>query len=199
MDSNLYTIGYIVFGYICGSLSFALWITRALKDVDVRDYGSGHATATNTIRTAGWVAGIIVLILDIGKGYLPTWLALRDENLPWIVALTAGMAVAGHCWTLFAGFRGGMGLATAGGAILAISPLAFLISLGVLIALTLILHHSARAAVITGLSLPIVLYLFELRGIGIWVALSVGLVISFRFMIDWNREYRELWLDRDNS
>jgi len=197
MGSILPAFGFGLLGYLSGSLPFALWITRLLKGVDVRAGGSGHATATNTIRTAGWTAGVIVLLLDITKGYLPTWLALNNAGYPWMVGLTAALVVTGHCWTVFAGFRGGMGLATAGGAILAISPLAFLISLGVLIALALFLHHSARAAVITGCMLPFVYLLFGFRGTLIWVGVGVGFVIAVRFLMDWNRVYRELWLDRE--
>src|SRR5512140_1297800 len=95
-----------VLGYLCGSLPFSVWLTRLLKGVDVRDSGSGHATTTNTIRQAGFAAGALVLVLDIAKGFLPTWLALHYAPLPsrvWIAALTAALAAAGHCWPLFAG------------------------------------------------------------------------------------------------
>src|SRR5512147_2720319 len=110
-------------GYLSGSLPFSIWVTRRLKGVDVREAGSGHATTTNTIRQAGFAAGALVLILDIAKGFIPTWLALRytpAELVIYIVPLTAAAAVAGHCWPVFAGFRGGMGLATTGGCLLAV-------------------------------------------------------------------------------
>ena len=187
-------------GYVLGSLPFAIWVTRLAKGVDVRDAGSGHATTTNTIRQAGFGWGALVFVLDIVKGFIPVWLALSVEQNgipPYIVPITAGLAVAGHCWPLFAQFRGGMGLATAGGALLAINPLAFVISLGILLLLTLTIRHSARAAVFTGLLIAPVLYLFNLRGTVIWMGVAIGLVIAIRFMIDWNRQYRELWLDRE--
>lgn len=187
-------------GYVLGSLPFSIWVTRLVKGVDVRDAGSGHATTTNTIRQAGFGWGALVFVLDVAKGFIPVWLALyvgRNVIPPYIVPITAGLAVAGHCWPLFAQFRGGMGLATAGGALLAINPLAFVISLGILLVLTLTIHHSARAAVFTGLLIAPVLYLFNLRGIVIWMGVAIGLVIAFRFLIDWNRKYRELWLDRE--
>lgn len=187
-------------GYILGSLPFAIWVTRLVKGVDVRDAGSGHATTTNTIRQAGFGWGALVLVLDIGKGFIPVWLALtveQDAILLYIIPITAGLAVAGHCWPIFAQFRGGMGLATAGGALLAINPLAFVISLGVLLLLTLTIRHSARAAVFTGLLIAPVLWLFNLRGTVFWMGVAMGLVIAFRFLIDWNRKYRELWLDRE--
>ena len=189
-------------GYVLGSLPFAIWITRLVKGVDVRDAGSGHATTTNTIRQAGFGWGALVLLLDIAKGFIPVWLALqvgRDGIPPYVVPVTAALAVAGHCWPLFAQFRGGMGLATAGGALLALSPLAFVLCLGLLILLTLTVRHSARASVFTGVLIAPMLWLFNQRGPVFWAAIGVGLVIAFRFLIDWNRQYHELWLDREKT
>src|SRR5690606_6838929 len=108
-----------ILGYLFGSLPFSIWITRFVKGVDVRNAGSGHATTTNTIRQAGFIWGALVLILDIAKGFIPTYLAVLYSTELWVIALTATFAVIGHCWTIFAGFRGGMGLATFGGALLA--------------------------------------------------------------------------------
>ena len=198
----LLTLLFPLLGYLSGSLPFAIWITRLVKGVDVRDAGSGHATTTNTIRQAGFGWGALVLILDIAKGFLPVWLALTVApavSLPYVVPLTAALAVAGHCWPLFAQFRGGMGLATAGGALLALSPLAFVLCLGLLILLTLTVRHSARASVFTGVLIAPMLWLFNQRGPVFWAAVGVGLVIAFRFLIDWNRKYRELWLDREQQ
>src|SRR5690349_1949401 len=96
-----------ILGYLSGSLPFSIWVTRYVKNVDVRDAGSGHATTTNTIRQAGFGWGALVLILDIAKGLLPTFLALKLTNNPLLVAITAALAVAGHCWPVFAQFRGG--------------------------------------------------------------------------------------------
>jgi glycerol-3-phosphate acyltransferase PlsY len=199
MNIFLAAVIFALMGYLSGSLPFAVWITRFFKKVDVRDFGSRHATTTNTIRTAGFGPGVLVLILDIGKGFLPTWLALLYSPAAWVVGLTAAMAVIGHCWPLFARFRGGMGNACAGGCILAVNPLAFLIGLGILVALTLILRHSARASLITGLAMAPLFWLLEFGDAAIWVAVGGGLVLAYRFIIDWNREYRELWLDRQDA
>ncbi|MDO9301187.1 MAG: glycerol-3-phosphate acyltransferase [Anaerolineales bacterium] len=189
-----------ILGYLFGSLPFSIWITRYVKHVDVRDSGSGHATTTNTIRQAGFGWGALVLVLDIAKGFIPTYLAVgQDSILPYIIVLTAMFAVIGHCWPVFAQFRGGMGLATAGGTFLAVNPLTFLISLGLLILLVLVIRHSARASVFTGILVAPVLWLFNIRDISFWVALGGGLVIAVRFLIDWNRKYRELWLDREKN
>ena len=195
----LYAIGFGLLGYLCGSLPFAIWITRLVKGVDVREAGSGHATATNTIRQAGFLPGALVFILDVAKGFAPTWLALHYAPATWIAPLTAALAVIGHCWPVFAGFRGGMGLATANGGMTAAFPFAILICYGLLILLTLILRHSARASVLAGILFAPLLWLVGLRGPVLWIAAAVGLVIACRFLIDWNRQYRELWLDREKK
>jgi len=186
-----------ILGYFFGSLPFSIWVTRFVKHVDVRDAGSGHATTTNTIRQAGFGWGALVAILDVAKGFIPTFLALKYTNNTWIVTLTAALAVAGHCWPIFAQFRGGMGLATFGGALLATNWFAFVIGAGLLLALVLIIHHGARASVFTGILIAPLFWLFHLRGLELWIALACGLLIAYRFLIDWNRKYRELWLDRE--
>jgi glycerol-3-phosphate acyltransferase PlsY len=199
-------INYLLFiifpilGYISGSLPFSIWVTHYVKGVDVRDAGSGHATTTNTIRQAGFGWGALVLLLDIAKGFVPTYLAANWGGVPtYVAALTAACAVIGHCWPVFAQFRGGMGLACAGGCILAVDLLAALIGLSILIALVLIIHHSARASVLTGLVLAPAYYLIGRGEQVIWLTVGTGLVIAFRFLIDWDRQYRELWLDRENT
>ncbi|MFH2038507.1 MAG: glycerol-3-phosphate acyltransferase [Chloroflexota bacterium] len=194
----VYAIGLGSIGYLSGSIPFAIWVTKFFKGMDVRLAGSGHASTTNTFRQAGFGPGVIVFIFDTAKGFLPTWLALHFAPAAWIIPLTAGLAVAGHCWPVFAGFRGGMGLATTGGALLAVQPLGFIIALGVLISLTLIIRHSARAAVFTGIMMAPVLWLVGLRGLVFTTAIVTGIVIAYRFTVDWNRKYREHWLDREN-
>ena len=191
-----------ILGYFSGSLPFSIWVTRYVKNVDVSDAGSGHATTTNTIRLAGFGWGALVLLLDIAKGFLPTFLALymgRDGIPPYIVPLTAALAVAGHCWPIFAQFRGGMGLATFGGALLAVNWFSFIVALGLLLALTVTIHHGARASVFTGILMAPLFWMLNLRSFEFWIAIACGLVIAYRFIIDWNRKYRELWLDREKQ
>ncbi len=193
---------FILFGYLCGSLTFSVWLIRLLKGVDLRDHGSGHATTTNTIRQAGFAAGALILVLDVAKGFLPAWLALHYAPPAlriWITALTVAAAVAGHCWPLFGQFRGGMGLACAGGGLLAANPLAFLIGVAILIFLTLVIHHGARASAITAAVMAPAFWLAGLRGPEFWIGIAGGAVLVIRFLSDWNRKYRELWLDREKS
>lgn len=184
-------------GYLSGSLPFSIWVTRVAKGVDVRDAGSGHATTTNTIRQAGFGWGALVAVLDVAKGFIPTLLAVRYSNEPWVIVLTAAFAVVGHCWPLFGQFRGGMGIAPFGGALLATNWITAFVGLGLLLTLLFTLRHGARASVLTGILIAPLFWLLNFRSIEMWIALACGLVMAYRFLIDWNRKYRELWLDRE--
>lgn len=188
---------FALLGYIAGSLPFALWVTRAVKGIDIRDGGSGHVTTTNTIRQAGWVWGVLVLVLDISKGFFPVYMAARNGLPDGGVALTAGLAVAGHCWPIFAQFRGGMGLAVTGGSLLAVYPLGFAVALGLLLSFVLVIRHAARGALFAGLMLAPVFWLLKFPSSVIWIGAATGMVLALRFFEDWNRHYRELWLDRE--
>ena len=186
-------------GYLAGSLPFSVWVTRWAKGVDVRAAGSGHATTTNTIRQAGWGWGALVAVLDVAKGFVPTFLAVQYSGEIWVIVLTAALGLVGHCWPLFAQFRGGMGIAVFGGALFATNWVTAFIGLGLLLALLFTLRHGARAGVLTGILIAPLFWLLQFRGVEMWIALACGLVMAYRFLIDWNRKYRELWLDREKS
>jgi glycerol-3-phosphate acyltransferase PlsY len=119
-------------GYLSGSLPWGLWLGRGLRGVDVRTMGSRNLGATNVYRSLGPGLGITTLVLDFAKGALPVVLVPRlafTEAFPggreWCMMAVAVAAVAGHVWTCFAGFRGGKGVATTAGALLALAPIAF--------------------------------------------------------------------------
>ena len=107
--------------YMVGSIPTGVLVGKATRGIDVRNYGSGKTGFTNALRTLGWPPSLAVLLADALKGYIPAiavWLATDSHNLQMVAAL---MAVTGHIWPLFAGFRGGRGVATAYGAFLAMS------------------------------------------------------------------------------
>jgi len=136
----------IALGYLCGSLPFALWLGRWWRGVDVRLAGSGNLGATNVYRTLGPRVGIPVLLLDLAKGALPVWLvpvAPFAAGFPggqeWCGIAVGLAAILGHMFTMFAGFRGGKGVATTVGVLLALAPLAcaaFVTVFGVTLAVT---------------------------------------------------------------
>lgn len=185
-----------VFAYVIGSISFAVLVTRWKAGIDIRTIGSGHASATNTMRATGWAAAILVAALDLSKGFFVVWLSPRFSGIELTAAVAAGMVVVGHCWPMFAGFRGGMGLASGAGALLAVWPLGFVLALGLDVLLQLVVRHSARANLFTGLLLMPLWALFGASNQLLVIAAAVGVVISIRAFSDWRRVYKELWLDR---
>ncbi|MHB1361076.1 MAG: glycerol-3-phosphate 1-O-acyltransferase PlsY [Thermoleophilia bacterium] len=121
----------ILGAYILGSVPFALMIGKGIYRVDVRERGSGNIGTTNVFRVLGKKAGALVFILDLLKGFAPVFLALRlvsDDNAALVAVLAAGAAIAGHTFSIFLKFRGGKGVATGGGAILALMPVLFLMA-----------------------------------------------------------------------
>lgn len=108
--------------YLLGSLQPGLLLGRALKGIDIREYGSGKTGFTNTLRTLGLMPALIVVIADIGKGFGPVLLARLLFDDPWTASLAGVGSVVGHTWPAFAGFRGGRGVATSFGAFLAMAP-----------------------------------------------------------------------------
>ena len=134
----------LLVGYLLGSMSFAYLVTRALKQIDIRDVDIGNAGAGSVIRVVGLRAGISVLFLDIGKGILAVMVAqLCGVSLVWVFG--AGLAaVLGHVYPVFLGFRGGQGAATLIGVFLGIVPKAMGLALAVMgIVLLLNLRNGA--------------------------------------------------------
>ncbi len=185
-----------VLAYILGSLPFSVWVGRIFTGKDVRQSGSGHAGPTNVMRSAGWVAGLLALALDVGKGFAAVRVAQSLTSWTWMPAIAAGLAVAGHCWPLFAGFRGGMGMSAAGGALLAAWPLGFVLAVGLAAVTMLVIRHAARANIAASLLVAPVWALFGAALPLLAVAAAGGIVVAVRSSSDWNRIYKELWLDR---
>jgi glycerol-3-phosphate acyltransferase PlsY len=118
-------LGKILLAYLIGSVSGSLLLGR-LRGVDIRTLGSGNAGGTNALRTQGFQFALGVMLIDVGKGALATWIGLQgeaDATLALRVALACGFAaVLGHVWPLFHGFRGGKGVATIIGLLLVLWP-----------------------------------------------------------------------------
>ncbi|NEW62556.1 glycerol-3-phosphate 1-O-acyltransferase PlsY [Granulicatella sp. zg-ZJ] len=127
---------FILLAYLLGSIPSGIWIGKYFYQIDIREHGSGNSGSTNTFRVLGKKAGIIVLLIDILKGTIPTLLAnffIKTDINPLIIGL---FAILGHTFSLFTNFRGGKAVATSAGVILAIYPF-FLLS-GILLFLILL-------------------------------------------------------------
>jgi|DewCreStandDraft_2_1066082.scaffolds.fasta_scaffold00027_208 glycerol-3-phosphate acyltransferase PlsY len=116
------SLAFALGGYLLGSLPTGLLVGRVLKGVDIRDYGSGKTGVTNTLRTLGWGPAVVVLVCDILKGVAPVLLAKYLTDSAWVPVAAGLGAITGHDWPLYAGFRGGRGVATSFGATVALMP-----------------------------------------------------------------------------
>ena len=150
----------IIVSYLIGAISTSIIICR-IKSIDIRKIGSGNAGATNTVRALGKKYGVIVLVLDILKGVLPTMIAkiLSPESL--ILPVCCAFAtVAGHVFPIYFSFRGGKGAATFIGTIIIIFPLGALICLSVWIAVLILSGYVGLATVLAALIFPVSIFLF---------------------------------------
>lgn len=146
-------------GYLFGSLPFSYWIVRWTRGIDVRSVGSGNPGATNVLRAAGRSAALAALGLDILKGAVPVLLARALVESPTVAAWTAFAAVCGHVFSLFLGFRGGKGVATAAGALGALLPLALGAAAVVFVAVVAATRFVSLGSILGALTFPLVAWL----------------------------------------
>lgn len=167
---NFFEIIIIFCSYLLGSIPTAVWIGKIFYKIDVRKFGSGNAGATNTFRTIGSKAGISVLIIDILKGFIAVKLVLLSGINPntnaWInfkIVLTV-VALIGHIFPIFARFKGGKGVATLLGAVIAIAPWAAAIAVVVFIIVLTVTKYVSLASMFAVTSFPIVvIYILKLE------------------------------------
>ena len=200
----------VLLSYLVGALNGALILGKLTGSVDIRTLGSGNAGGTNALRTQGKWFAFRVMVIDVGKGYLPTWLlpslALPgvpldpDVNRTWLTLACAGAAVVGHCYPVWFDFKGGKGAATAIGALLAISPP---LALPAVVVWSLVLIATGFVGLATILAvavLPVWVALTQLAGNRemFWFLVALALFICFthRENIQRLREGRENRLER---
>ncbi len=154
--------------YILGSIPTAVWVGRWFYDTDVREHGSGNAGTTNVIRVLGYKAAIPVFVIDVLKGWLAVFIIpyifemLKVDAVPRIMPVIAVVAVVlGHVFPLFAGFRGGKGVATLLGVGLALYPYATLSALAIFVIVLLLKNYVSLASISASISFPLfVFFLF---------------------------------------
>jgi len=174
--------------YMLGSVPAAVWIGRKFHGIDVREHGSHNAGTTNVIRVLGWKTGIPVLLIDVSKGWLaamlPFFLNLAPEDpahLTNLKILTGLTAVIGHIFPLFAGFRGGKGVATVFGVLFALQPVLTLSCFVVFLVVLFITGIVSVSSMSAGLAFPIFLFtvfgspstIFKIFSILIGIALLI--------------------------
>jgi glycerol-3-phosphate acyltransferase PlsY len=159
----LLLVGGIVLAYLLGSVPTSVWIGRAFFKKDVRDYGSGNAGATNTLRILGWKAGIFVLIFDVLKGVLAVFLSdyfvpdcFTGAQIIHYNVICAVIAVVGHVYPVFVGFKGGKGVATLAGVMFALLPWQTGAACVVFLVVMLISRYVSLSSIITALCYPFI-------------------------------------------
>jgi len=158
------TIVLLILGaYLLGSIPTTVWIGKAFYGIDVREFGSGNAGATNTFRVLGKKAGFPVLAIDILKGSVAVALAFLSSipfERPDFVDLQLGLGVAvllGHIFPVFAGFRGGKGVATILGVVLCVLPITCCVGLLVFFTVLLATRYVSLSSMMTGIAFPFIL------------------------------------------
>lgn len=189
-----------VLSYLIGSIPTSIIVARVAKGIDIRQYGSGNAGGTNVIRVLGWKLGVFVILMDMAKGLVSTMVIARlmygsipfENKTPFddftVVQIIAGCAaILGHVWTLFAGFRGGKGIAAAGGMLLGIAPVEVAVAFGVFAIVLLASHYVSLGSLSAAVAFPLTmfcrqnLFFVEIEGYHtlIFFSIAISLLIVY--------------------
>lgn len=171
----------IVLSYLLGNISTGFLLGKWLRKTDIREHGSRNAGATNALRVFGAKIGLLTLAGDMLKGYLATRIgfALGGETLMAIAALSV---VIGHNYPVFLNFKGGKGIATTAGVLLALSPILFLVQIGLMVLIVWITKYVSLGSVVNAILLPILIAIFYKPFSGTLVVATglMGLMAVFR-------------------
>ena len=189
-----------VLSYLVGSIPTSIIVARVSRGIDIRQYGSGNAGGTNVIRVLGWKLGVFVILVDMAKGLVATMVLSRmmygsipfENATPFddftVVQIIAGCAaILGHIWTLFAGFRGGKGIATAGGMLIGIAPVEVAVAFGVFIIVFMLSHYVSLGSLSAAIAFPLTMFfrenifLVDIQGYRtlIYFGIAISLLIVF--------------------
>lgn len=166
----------IILSYIIGSIPTSIIATKMADAGDIRKFGSGNAGGTNVLRMLGWKIGLAVILFDLFKGVFATYYVPQffwdPSTLPFnnatpfqdftVVQIICGIsAVLGHIWTLFAGFKGGKGVATGAGMVLGLAPVEFAVAIGVFAAVFLFSRYVSLGSILAAMAIPVTLFIRE--------------------------------------
>lgn len=164
----------VILSYLVGSIPTSIIVARYVRGIDIRQFGSGNAGGTNVLRVLGWRAGVFVIAMDIAKGLFATMVVTRllygpfpfPNTTPFddytLVQIMAGSsAILGHVWTLFAGFKGGKGIATSAGMLLGLAPVEVGVSFGVFLLVVLISQYVSLGSLSAAVTFPLTMFFRE--------------------------------------
>jgi acyl phosphate:glycerol-3-phosphate acyltransferase len=159
----------VMLSYIVGSIPTSIMLSKWKHGFDIRTKGSGNAGGTNVFRVLGWKSGLFVMAFDAMKGVIATTIIARlfwDPTLPFynrtpfddftiIQMICGGAAIVGHIWTVFAGFKGGKGIACGAGMLIGIAPTEFAVSIGVFLAVFFAWRYVSLGSIAAAIAFPV--------------------------------------------
>lgn len=169
----------ILLGYLIGSVPNG-YLLGKLAGVDIQKVGSGNIGAANVARTLGKWQGALTLVADAAKGFLPVFVALELGLSSVNAALVAIAAFLGHLYPVFLKFRGGKGVATGLGALLALAPLATVVLIAIFAAVALSTRLVSLSSIAAAVAAPVILWLFNQQAVIVGLGLFFGAMITLR-------------------
>ena len=164
----------VILAYLAGSIPTSIIISKLVRGIDIREHGSGNAGGSNVFRVLGWKYGILVILLDALKGALAVIVVARLylDSFPFknitpfddftLVQIICGVsAVIGHIWTVFAGFRGGKGIATGLGVLIMIVTIDMALALGIFFLVVSLSRYISLGSIAAAVSVPLILIIRE--------------------------------------
>ena len=180
----------IVVGYLAGAIPFSYIAGKVFAGIDLRTVGSGNLGATNAFRQLGPWIGLVVLVADIAKGFLPVYFA--PDYAPagaiaghWLMLAAAFASILGHMFSVFVRFQGGKGVATTAGAFLALAPVALLGALIVFLAVLASTRIVSLASISAAAAFPLAVYLADRFGLARyhWSVLATAAVVGLAVIV----------------
>ena len=189
MSSTIELILLLSASYVTGSIPTSIIVGKIFKGIDIRKHGSGNAGATNVFRVLGWKQALIVVVVDIFKGWLPAAVYATSlfqgqpiEETGVVQILCGFAAVLGHTNTIFAGFKGGKGVGTLGGMLLALFPIAVPLCLIVFAVVLMLTGYVSVGSILASAALPIFLFILPPLGFADTAPLSL---LIFSLLVPW--------------
>jgi len=189
MSSTIELILLLSASYVTGSIPTSIIVGKIFKGIDIRKHGSGNAGATNVFRVLGWKQALIVVVVDIFKGWLPAAVYATSlfqgqpiEETGVLQILCGFAAVLGHTYTIFAEFKGGKGVGTLGGMLLALFPIAVPLCLIVFAVVLMLTGYVSVGSILASAALPIFLFILPPLGFADTAPLSL---LIFSLLVPW--------------
>lgn len=157
------TVIFVLMAYLMGSIPTGVWIGKKFKNIDIREHGSKNTGTTNAYRVLGAKYGLIVLISDVLKGFIPVYAASFSGVTGLSLIIVGMVAIIGHSLSVFLNFKGGKGVATSLGVFLFLIPKVMFILIGVFVLVSVISKYVSLASIVCAVLLPVLTYLLPVR------------------------------------